>query len=153
MLDNSIAILKANGIVAESMIVERTDSKLPFEDNSFDRIISFYALEHIHPLQPYIKDLYRILKPGGKLIGAIPSEGGIAWGLGRFLTSRRWFKANSNIDPDKIICWEHPNFASDVMGVLEDTFQEIKKSFWPISIVPILDCNLIVRFSCQKLGN
>ena len=43
MLDNSIAILKANGIVAESMIVERTDSKLPFEDNSFDRIISFYT--------------------------------------------------------------------------------------------------------------
>ena len=64
MLDNSIAILKANGIVAESMIVERTDSKLPFEDNSLDRIIGFMD-RHIHPLQPYIKDLYRILKPEG----------------------------------------------------------------------------------------
>ena len=39
MLDNSIAILKANGIVARVHDRRKNDSKLPFEDNSFDRII------------------------------------------------------------------------------------------------------------------
>jgi hypothetical protein len=37
------------------------------------------------------------------------------WGLGRMVTSRRWFKAHTTIDLNKLICWEHPNFAPTVL--------------------------------------
>ena len=46
--------------------------RLPFEDDSFDYIISFYSLEHLHPLHRYLAEIKRNLKPGAVLVGAIP---------------------------------------------------------------------------------
>lgn len=82
-------------------------------------------------------------------MGSIPAEGGIAWGLGRFLTTRRWFHKNTTIDPDKIICWEHPNFAPQIISELSKYFTQVKLSFWPLKIA-ILDINLTVSFIFKK---
>lgn len=43
---------------------------LPFKKNSFEEIISVHAIEHLEILDAVscIKECYRILKPGGKLI-------------------------------------------------------------------------------------
>ena len=64
-------------------------------------------------------------------MGAIPAEGGLGWGLGRFLTSRRWLKYHTSIDPDKIICWEHPNFAEQVLAQMDQVFPKQKRQYWP----------------------
>ena len=123
---------------------------LPFDDGSVDVVVSFYSLEHIYPLQPYLDELHRVLRPGGIMAGAIPAEGGLAWGLGRLITSRRWFLKNTKIDPDKIICWEHPNFADDIIDRLDATFERKHLSRWPFAWLPLLDVNLIVRFVYTK---
>jgi len=94
--------------------------------------------------------MHRVLKPGGILIGAIPAEGGIAWGGGRTLTSRRWFKRKTQINPDKIICWEHPNFADHIIIELDKLFQRKSLFYWPLPLLPLLDINLIIRFHYQK---
>ena len=91
----------------------------------------------------------RVLKPGGILVGAIPAEGGLGWGLGRALTSRRWFKKNTSINPDKIICWEHPNFADTIIKELDRVFKLQKISQWPLRI-PIIDINLIIKIIYKK---
>ena len=44
------------------------------------------------------------------------------------LTSRRWMKKNTNIDPDKIIYWEHPNFVSNIKFHLDNIFS-LKQNF------------------------
>ena len=49
------------------------------------------------------------------LVGAIPNEGGFAWGTGRFLSTRRFVHKNSKINYDKIICWEHVNFCDQIL--------------------------------------
>jgi len=89
------------------------------------------------------------LKPGGKIIGAIPAEGGLAWGLGRYLTSRRWLKKNTNIDPDKIICWEHPTMADEILNAMKDKMALECAKFWPLK-VPVIDVNLVIQFVFTK---
>jgi len=141
--------LQEQGVNHQTLLLERGQS-LPLPDASVDAIVSFYSLEHLYPLMPYLREMRRVLKPDGILIGAIPAEGGLAWGLGRLLTSRRWFKQNTTIDPDKIICWEHPNFADDVLSDLDHVFQRRQVTYWPFPWLRWLDCNLILRFCYQK---
>ena len=141
--------LKKNSIPHRSVLV-KSNQALPIEDASIDVIVSFYSLEHLHPLENYLEDMYRALKPGGMLVGAIPTEGGFAWGLGRVLTSRRWIKRNTSIDYDKIICWEHPNFADYLISQMDKLFVRKSTKFWPFSLLPLLDINLILSFKYIK---
>ena len=85
------------------------------------------------------------MKPDGLLIGSVPTEGGIAWGLGRFLTTRILAKKQMNIDYDKIICWEHPNFVNTVKKLLDKNFMCVQSSKKPFGILP-MDLNLSWSF-------
>ena len=108
----------------EKIIVEGLH--IPLEDNSVDILITFHQLEHIYELDEYLIELKRILTPNGILIGAVPTEGSIAWGFGRFLTSRRYVNKHMDFDYDKIIYWEHPNFVTKVKEKLDNHFTNIK---------------------------
>jgi len=48
-----------------------------FADQSFDRVISFCVLEHIPNLHVVLKEVWRILKPGGELHASVDSLGTI----------------------------------------------------------------------------
>jgi len=42
--------------------------KLPFKDNTFDVVYSFYLIEHLEKPKKMFDEMYRILKPGGLMI-------------------------------------------------------------------------------------
>ena len=126
---------------------ERT---LPLPDESIDILLSFYSLEHLNPLGDYLDDYRRVLKPGGRVVGAIPNEGGLAWGLGRYLTSRRWIHANTKLDYDKIICWEHPNFADTIMNELDKRFVRKQISLYPSIGIFSQNLTLLTRFVYER---
>ena len=149
MLERSSNKLAANEISCEARLLQKNNFRLPFADNEFDIIISFYSLEHLMPLKPYLVEMKRILKNYGLLVGAIPAEGGLAWGLGRYFTSRKWLKKNTKINPDKIICWEHPNFADYILKCLDAYFNKKLLQFWPLN-GHIVDANLIIKFIYTK---
>lgn len=48
-------------------------SKLPYEDTFFDIVSCMDVLEHIEDDEKAVKELFRILKPGGELILTIPA--------------------------------------------------------------------------------
>ncbi len=150
MLEGAAKKLQEADVPVVSRLVTRGNARgLPFADEQFDVIVSFYSLEHLYPLDAHLEEMLRVLRPGGVLVGAIPSEGGLAWGMGRYLTSRRWMQKHTTIDPDKIICWEHPNFACDILCTLDARMQRKHLRFWPMG-VPSIDLNLIIKFVYTK---
>ncbi len=148
LLDESAAILNSKHVPNNCILIN--DHKLPLPSELFDVVISFYSLEHLNPLDQYLDELKRVLVPGGLLIGAIPAEGGLAWGLGRYMTSRHFIKQNSSINPDKIICWEHPNFAETILAALDEKFVNVRKEFWPF-FPALIDINLVVSFIYKRI--
>ena len=63
-----------------------------------------------------------VLKCGRTLIGAIPPEGCPVRGA-RLVPSPSWFKNNTNINSEKIICREHLNFADQIIAELDKVLQ------------------------------
>ncbi len=133
------------GIEVRTLLNNKNPTQIRLADNVADIVLSFYTLEHLHPLDKYLAEISRVLKPGGLLVGAIPAEGGLAWGLGRFLTSRYYMKSHHSFDPDKIICWEHPNFSDQINRSLCEAFTSEALWFWPTKI-PSADLNLVISF-------
>ena len=62
---------------------------LPFEDNSYDLILCNHVLEHIPDDTKAMRELYRVLKPGGMGIFQIPQD----------LSREKTFEDNSITDP------------------------------------------------------
>ena len=46
---------------------------LPFPDDSIDLIVCSEVLEHLHQYNNAIKEIHRILKPGGKFYASVPA--------------------------------------------------------------------------------
>ena len=47
-------------------------SKLPFADNAFDSILCTEVFEHVENINEVVLELFRVLKPGGKMIVTTP---------------------------------------------------------------------------------
>lgn len=130
-------------------LLESGNYLLPLEASSQDVVLSFYSFEHLNPLEKWIEEIYRVLRPGGMFIGAVPAEGGLAWGLGRFLTSNRTLKKKFGLDIKKIVCWEHPNMIDEMLNGLNSSFQSKIIQKFPFPFLP-LDLNLLVKFTFVK---
>jgi SAM-dependent methyltransferase len=139
-----------NGIAYELILLEpESGPELPIHDKSHDIVISFNSLEHLYPLDEYLHEIKRVLVNGGLLVGGIPCEGGLAWALGRLLTTRRYVHKKYGINYDKIICWEHPNFADFILDKLEVYFKRRYLKLRPFPWLPI-DFNLVANFLFVK---
>jgi SAM-dependent methyltransferase len=46
--------------------------KIPFENETFDSVVCFQVLEHVFEPEEFLNEIYRILKPGGKLLLTVP---------------------------------------------------------------------------------
>lgn len=53
------------------------DGQLPFADNTFNRVLLIHALEHSAHPQQLLKDIWRVLTPGGRLLIVVPSRMGL----------------------------------------------------------------------------
>jgi len=87
----------ANFLTAKIDVWADLRNKLPFKDNSVDFFYSHHVIEHLPDLLFHFKEMYRCLKPGGKIrIGGPNEDGAIkkfvendsAW-FGDFPDSRR----------------------------------------------------------------
>jgi SAM-dependent methyltransferase len=69
----------------EQTAVEGDIEAMPFEDASFETVVCTEVLEHIPHPDHALKEILRVLRPGGVLIGSVPCHSFI-WKL-RFLSS------------------------------------------------------------------
>jgi SAM-dependent methyltransferase len=49
-------------------------ANIPFEDNSFDVVVSFQVIEHVADDAGFVRELCRVLKPGGRLYISTPNR-------------------------------------------------------------------------------
>jgi phosphatidylethanolamine/phosphatidyl-N-methylethanolamine N-methyltransferase len=116
-------------------------TRLNYPDASFDRLVSIYNLEHLPQPHRVLKEWRRVVKSGGVMSIAIPLDGGIAWRLGRYLTTRRSF-AREGLDLDYIIAREHINPAYNLIALIRRYFPKRREWWYPFG-VHLVDVNLV----------
>lgn len=116
-------------------------TRLPYEDASFDRVISVYNLEHLPFPHDVLKEWRRVVRPGGVISIAIPAEGGIAWNMGRYFTTRRSF-AREGLNLDYIIAREHINACYRLVALIRHYFPNRQEYWYPLK-VPVTHVNLV----------
>ncbi len=65
---------------------------IPFKNNSFETIISNCVLEHIPDLKTSIKEIYRVLKPGGHFLTTVVTDNWEKFLLGKKLLGKKYLK-------------------------------------------------------------
>ncbi|NBK99521.1 MAG: methyltransferase domain-containing protein, partial [Erysipelotrichia bacterium] len=50
------------------------DALMQYPDSSFDTIVSFETLEHVEQPKELLKEFYRVLTPGGRIIVSVPND-------------------------------------------------------------------------------
>lgn len=78
-------IARARKHAPNATLVEGDIEKMPFKDGEFSTVVCTEVIEHQPNPAPTIKELRRVLKKGGVLIGSVPSVSPV-WFL-RFLSS------------------------------------------------------------------
>jgi SAM-dependent methyltransferase len=58
-------------------VVLYEEDDLPFPDNSFDRILIVHNLEHVEHLRAYLREIWRILTPNGRVMVVAPNRSGL----------------------------------------------------------------------------
>ncbi len=125
-------------------IVGDCQARLDFADGSFDRILAIHVLEHLPNLPACIRECHRLVRPEGRLIIVIPTEGSPAYGLARKLSAERVYKKRWGGDYSWIPKREHINLAPEIIGELEPYFSIEKKRCFPLPFLPFVFCNLCI---------
>ncbi len=74
---NTAPLLIADGLFDGQLLhqqVQGDATQLPFDDNTFDKIIASEVMEHIPDDTAALDELFRVLKPGGTLAVTIPAR-------------------------------------------------------------------------------
>lgn len=129
----------------------RCDARqLPFFGDTFETVISIYNLEHIQNLQEVFEEVFRVLKPKGRFLIALPCEDGLSYNIGRELTTRRLFQKKYKVNYDKVIAHEHVWSFKDIYQQLAETkFVFGRRRFYP-TLLPSVNLNLIGCIECIK---
>jgi SAM-dependent methyltransferase len=74
-LDSDLAVLRASrSRIAGADFVAGDLERLPFRDSAFDATICTETLEHLADDAAAVREIARTLRPGGTLLGAVPSH-------------------------------------------------------------------------------
>jgi phosphatidylethanolamine/phosphatidyl-N-methylethanolamine N-methyltransferase len=121
---------------------------LPYADFAFDRVISTCVLHHVDsPLQAAL-EMRRVTKSGGVVSLLIPTDPGLAYRLGKALTSGRAARRRG-IGPlhDLVGALDHPNHFRSIRTQLMHAFRDdLPQIDWFPWRLPGVDTNAFVVF-------
>jgi SAM-dependent methyltransferase len=67
-----VAVCNENGFNVKQGDFEKS---VPFDDSTFDTVVSLDVMEHIRDIDSYISEVFRVLKMGGKFLFSVPYHG------------------------------------------------------------------------------
>ena len=136
----------------EPVLIQADLTRLPFRNEALSRIVSIYSLEHVYHLSDAVSEMARVAESGNRHFVGLPCEGGLAWGLGRKLTSERAMSRRYDLDYSKYIRLEHCNDATDIIEVLSDKFDIDQRRLFPLPFAPVISLNLTLTVSLKVVA-
>lgn len=80
LADSYIGIDKIKGVITqlqekhpEHTFMDGVFPPFPFEDNTFDTIVTFQVIEHVKEDEKFLEEIHRVLKSGGKALITTPN--------------------------------------------------------------------------------
>ncbi|EKE06755.1 MAG: methyltransferase type 11 [uncultured bacterium] len=141
--DTALRYCKSRGLDVQYGIA----TKIPMPDNSFDIITALDVVEHIEDDKNVIKELYRVLKPGGICIITVPAHMWLWSYHDVSLHHKRRYSKNSLkqlanlVSQDFFISWFHMFILIPVTFVrffgklLKNNKSDVGKSSWLVNFV------------------
>jgi SAM-dependent methyltransferase len=132
-----------------SATVGDCQEELPYDSQSFDRVVVVHVLEHLPNLPGCVQEVRRVLKPGGLFSVVLPCDPGLAYGLARKLSAERIFRKRYKQSYKWFIDREHINSPAEILSLLDDGFDELDRAYWPMR-VPVSNINLCIGTTRRK---
>jgi SAM-dependent methyltransferase len=114
-------------------------------DQTYDRIISIAALEHVLDLPSVVAKAALLLKPGATFSVAIPSEGGFLWAFAWKISVGLAFKIRTGLNYGDLMRHEHVSTAAEIESILRYFFHKVGIRRFP---GPWRHCSLYEHYYC-----
>lgn len=141
---SEIALEKAkNRGVKNTFLVNLDEERLPFTDQSFDSVFWGDNIEHIFEPMPVLKEIYRVLKPKGRVVISFPNMG---YWYYRYLYFKTGIPQFGDCSPNKPWSYEHIRcFNKSIISEMlsEGNFQVSK-------VYGVNDSSLILQIRLMK---
>jgi phosphatidylethanolamine/phosphatidyl-N-methylethanolamine N-methyltransferase len=126
-------------------------TRMPYPDASFDRVVSTCVLHHVE--SPFIAaaELRRVLKPGGLVTILVPTDPGLAYRVGKGLTSGRAAKRRGIQELHDVVgALDHRNHFRSVRTQLKYVFRQDEISIdWYPWRMPSVELNAFIVFHAR----
>ena len=126
---------------------------LPFDDESFDRIIICHCLEHITEPEKFIFEMMKKLKKNGVLSISLPTDPGLLFRLGRLYLKIFSIKKTYKISKDEfdyMNATEHVNSIFGLISIIKYHFRNSLVEFYLPFRIKIPDLNLFYNVHIYK---
>ncbi|MFN6569806.1 class I SAM-dependent methyltransferase [Dendronalium sp. ChiSLP03b] len=127
-----------SGITVEQLLL--SSENLPMADNTFDSVVSTWTLCSITNVQQALKEVYRVLKPGGRFFF-------VEHGLSNKLSVQVW---QHRLTPIQKVLADGCHLNRDIQKLVEQRFDHVElKRFTPENL-PDLMVHLYQGFATKK---
>ena len=127
--------------------------KIPFQPNTFDRVIISHTLEHIPHPEFFIKGVMKLLKRGGVLSISLPTDPGLFYRISRMVNKIFSFNSKlkiSALEYDYSNAIEHINSIFNLVNIIRYNYKKrVTESFLPFK-VKLIDLNLFYNVHIVK---
>jgi len=136
---------------ARSSFVATNAEDLPFVDNYFDRVVLTCLLHHLSNPLTCLREVKRVVKPGGHISILVPADPGFFYRALRFLTSVRRAKKLGFDSGALVHALEHRNHVGSLNQMIKYVFaeSEIKSRGWPLVIASWWNLNLLISYQIR----
>jgi ubiquinone/menaquinone biosynthesis C-methylase UbiE len=107
--------------------------KLPFEDNTYDRVISTCLLHHVPDPTKALTEMIRVTKPLGTVSILIPCDPGGLYRFAKWIGTEKNWKRKGIVNPKYFHYSQHRNHFPGLHSVVEEIFKNFKRqwTYWP----------------------
>jgi SAM-dependent methyltransferase len=130
-------------------VVGDCQEHIPYDDNYFDRVLVIHVLEHLPDLPAAIKEVHRVLKPGGTFAVVLPCDPGLVYEFARKISAERIFRKRYKLPYRWFARREHLNSPAEILHVLRPLFETLDTTYFPFR-VPAVNLNLCIGWTGRK---